>query len=72
MRSERLPLLFHCSAGRDRTGFGAVLVLTAFGVSREIVIADYLATNRIWKRERALAPDTPDDIAKPCSARTSR
>lgn len=62
LREERLPLLFHCSAGKDRTGFGAALVLTALGVPRETVIADYLATNRIWKRERALPPDTPDDI----------
>jgi protein-tyrosine phosphatase len=62
LREERLPLLFHCSAGKDRTGFGAALLLTALGVPREAVIADYLATNRIWKRERALPPDTPDDV----------
>jgi protein-tyrosine phosphatase len=62
LREERLPLLFHCSAGKDRTGFGAALLLTALGVPRETVIADYLATNRIWKRERALPPDTPDDV----------
>ena len=62
LREERLPLLFHCSAGKDRTGFGAALLLTALGVPRQTVIADYLATNRIWKRERALPPDTPDDV----------
>lgn len=62
LREERLPLLFHCSAGKDRTGFGAALLLTALDVPRETVIADYLATNRIWKRERALPPDTPDDV----------
>jgi protein-tyrosine phosphatase len=62
LRDERLPLLFHCSAGKDRTGFGAALLLSALGVPRETVIADYLATNRIWKRERALPPDTPDDV----------
>ena len=59
---ERLPLLFHCSAGKDRTGFGAALVLTALGVPRETVVADYLATNRIWKREHALPPNTPADV----------
>jgi protein-tyrosine phosphatase len=62
LREERLPLLFHCSAGKDRTGFGAALLLTALCVPRDTVVADYLATNRIWKRERALPPDTPDDI----------
>ena len=58
----RLPLLFHCSAGKDRTGFGAALLLTALGVPRETVMADYLATNRIWRREHALPPETPDAV----------
>lgn len=62
LREERLPLLFHCSAGKDRTGFGAALLLTALGVPREVVVADYLATNRIWKREHALPPNTPADV----------
>lgn len=58
----RMPLLFHCSAGKDRTGFGAALLLTALGVPREAVVADYLATNRIWRREHSLPPDTPDAV----------
>jgi len=62
LREERLPLLFHCSAGKDRTGFGAALLLTALGVPRETVLADYLCTNRIWKREHALPPNTPADV----------
>ena len=55
----RLPLLFHCSAGKDRTGFGAALLLTTLGVPRDTVMADYLATNRIWRREHALPPPPP-------------
>ncbi|MFF1902406.1 tyrosine-protein phosphatase [Kitasatospora sp. NPDC058218] len=39
------PLLFHCSAGKDRTGWTAALLLTALGVDRETVFADYLLTN---------------------------
>ncbi|RKT16925.1 protein-tyrosine phosphatase [Streptomyces sp. 1114.5] len=39
------PLLFHCSAGKDRTGWAAALLLTALGVERETVLADYLLTN---------------------------
>ena len=35
------PVLFHCSAGKDRTGVAAALILTALGVDRETVIADY-------------------------------
>ncbi|WP_354641427.1 tyrosine-protein phosphatase [Kitasatospora camelliae] len=39
------PLLFHCSAGKDRTGWTAALVLTALGVDRATVFEDYLLTN---------------------------
>lgn len=42
----KAPLAFHCSAGKDRTGIAAALLLTALGVPRETVIADYLLTNQ--------------------------
>ncbi|WP_162854670.1 tyrosine-protein phosphatase [Sphingobium estronivorans] len=45
----KVPLAFHCSAGRDRTGIAAALVLTALGVPRETVIQDYLLTNRYFQ-----------------------
>jgi protein-tyrosine phosphatase len=35
------PLMFHCTGGRDRTGFGAALILIALGVTREQVLDDY-------------------------------
>lgn len=38
-------VLWHCSAGKDRAGTGAALVLTALGVSRELVMEDYLKVN---------------------------
>ena len=62
LEPSRHALLFHCSAGKDRTGFGAALLLIALGVPRETAVADYLATNRIWKREHALPPNTPADV----------
>jgi protein-tyrosine phosphatase len=42
---DNLPLLFHCTAGKDRAGFGAALALLAVGVPRETVMQDYLLTN---------------------------
>ncbi|MHA6761869.1 tyrosine-protein phosphatase [Streptacidiphilus sp. PAMC 29251] len=39
------PLLFHCTAGKDRTGWTAAIVLTALGVDRATVYQDYLLTN---------------------------
>jgi protein-tyrosine phosphatase len=40
-----VPLLINCSAGKDRTGVAAALILTVLGVSREDIEHDYLATN---------------------------
>jgi protein-tyrosine phosphatase len=42
---DGLPLLFHCTAGKDRTGWLSAIVLTALGVDEESVVADYLLTN---------------------------
>jgi protein-tyrosine phosphatase len=36
--------LFHCTAGKDRTGTAAALLLTALGASRDAILADYQAT----------------------------
>jgi protein-tyrosine phosphatase len=44
-RPDRLPLLFHCSAGKDRTGWLAVILLTSLGVDAATIRADYLRTN---------------------------
>ena len=42
---EKLPLILHCSAGKDRTGVLSAVLLLALGVSREVVVADYMKTN---------------------------
>ncbi|MFT3812749.1 MAG: tyrosine-protein phosphatase [Acidovorax sp.] len=44
------PLVFHCTAGKDRTGFAAALILLALGVPRDVVVQDYLLTNALYKR----------------------
>jgi protein-tyrosine phosphatase len=41
-----LPALVHCTSGKDRTGFGVALLLSALGVPRDVVVEDYLLTNR--------------------------
>lgn len=45
-----VPLVFNCTAGKDRTGVAAALILTALGVPREQVVADYLLTTRCFER----------------------
>lgn len=58
-----LPLLFHCSAGKDRTGLAAALLLTAVGAARATVLDDYRATDRLWRRDFPLPPGTPQPMA---------
>ena len=43
------PMVFHCTAGKDRAGFASVMILTVLGVPREKVIEDYLLTNTYVK-----------------------
>ena len=44
----RRPLVFHCTAGKDRTGFASALLLTLLGVPWDTVMDDYLRTNELW------------------------
>jgi protein-tyrosine phosphatase len=44
------PLLFHCSAGRDRTGVGAAMLLSMLGVERNRIVADFLESNLVFKK----------------------
>lgn len=43
------PAVFHCTAGKDRTGFAAAMILLALGVPRDLVVQDYLLTNRHFR-----------------------
>jgi protein-tyrosine phosphatase len=44
------PLVFHCTAGKDRAGVGAAIVLSLLGVPWETVLDDYLLSN-FYRRE---------------------
>ena len=39
------PVLTHCFAGKDRTGFVIATVLEAIGIDRDVIVADYLRSN---------------------------
>lgn len=52
LSEQKIPVYFHCSAGKDRTGIGAALILLALGVDRETVIQDYLVTNTCRPKSR--------------------
>ena len=42
-------IIFHCTAGKDRTGFAAALILLLFGVSRHSIFEDYMLSNEHYK-----------------------
>ena len=44
--NDNVPLMFHCSAGKDRTGMGAALILSALGVGEDIIFANYMESNK--------------------------
>jgi protein-tyrosine phosphatase len=50
-----LPLILHCSAGKDRTGVLSAILLLALGVPRDTVIADYMKTNEYRDVEKLKA-----------------
>jgi protein-tyrosine phosphatase len=58
------PLLFHCTAGKDRTGLAAALVLSALGVSEADIWQDYLLTNQLYKRNSTGATTLSPDVLK--------
>lgn len=72
--SEHYPLVFHCAAGKDRTGVLAALVLEIVGVDHDVIVADYVITAErltfIMDRWRA-DPDFAERVAKVPASRFS-
>ncbi len=54
--AEGRPLLIHCASGKDRTGYGAALILLALGASREVVLEDYALTDRYRRDLTSMFP----------------
>ncbi|WP_426609207.1 tyrosine-protein phosphatase [Bradyrhizobium sp. McL0616] len=59
---DRAPLVIHCTAGKDRTGFASALILHALGVADDVIAADYLLTNRYYKRDVSSVSELPADV----------
>jgi protein-tyrosine phosphatase len=51
MLGGQTPLAYNCSAGQDRTGFATAMILSALGVSRETIIADYHLSTKYRRPE---------------------
>ena len=48
---DSLPVVLHCTAGKDRTGVSTAFLLSVLGVSRDLIEADYLLTNLDTERQ---------------------
>ena len=52
--ADDAPVLIHCSAGQDRTGFAVALLLTALDVSLDTIIADYILSTELRRPENEM------------------
>jgi protein-tyrosine phosphatase len=52
--SGGLPMLIHCTAGKDRTGFAVAILLSVLGVHRDVIYSDYLLTERYSNHEERI------------------
>jgi protein-tyrosine phosphatase len=77
LAAAQTPLLFHCAAGKDRTGVAAALVLAALNVPRDLILEDYLRTNAfdlratVWAQASSSHPtlqNASDDLLRPLLA----
>ncbi|MDO4912454.1 MAG: tyrosine-protein phosphatase [Lactobacillus sp.] len=57
-------LVFHCSAGKDRTGMTAALILMALGIDDDQISKDYLLTNELYFYGLSKKFPTNDQVAK--------
>lgn len=60
-----LPLLIHCTAGKDRTGIAIAFLLELLDVPRDAIEADFLLTDRAMDRLASLVRATPAYAALP-------
>ena len=55
---DNLPVVLHCTAGKDRTGVSTAFLLSILGVSRDLIEADYLLTNLDTERQADFIENT--------------
>ncbi len=46
LEANGAPIVWHCSAGKDRTGFAAAILLRILGVPQDVVMQDYMASSQ--------------------------
>ena len=63
VKNEQVPLYFHCTAGKDRTGVCAAVLLMLLGVSEDDIVREFLLTNQYRSSIINMPPDQmPEDL----------
>lgn len=58
-----LPAIFHCTAGKDRTGWASAVFLSIMGVPRDVIVADYMVSNTLLSAKNAkMLAAMPDPV----------
>ena len=55
MNTRKGITLIHCTAGKDRTGFGSAMILAALGVEKKTIMEDYLLSSHYFSADAAMA-----------------
>lgn len=63
LNADDTPVVFHCTAGKDRTGLAAALLLHALEVPEPTIWHDYLLTNERLRERTRLASSLPEPVA---------
>jgi protein-tyrosine phosphatase len=66
------PLVYNCSAGQDRTGFATAMLLSALGVSRDLIYSDYLLSTTYRHPEFEMPKLDPAQTNNPIAAYYAR
>ena len=61
--APRLPVLLHCTSGKDRTGVAVAVLLRALGVAREVVVEEFLLSDEVRRADIDRALDGLGDVA---------
>lgn len=65
IQTENGSTLFHCFAGKDRTGITAAVILTVLGAQTESIIEDYLETNKLRQKANKIIIDSMKEAGHP-------
>ena len=67
-QSNNLPAVFHCTAGKDRTGILASVLLGVLGVDHDQIMADYILTNEVIDRLGIRLRARPGNESRPLNS----